>query len=145
MENTLVMTHSMLRYIVLVLLVLAIIKALAGWLTKGSWKPFDDKLNLFTMISVDLQLLLGLIIFFISTRVETAMGAEEGIMKNASSRFLIIEHPTVMLIGIILVHIGRAKAKKATDAIKKHKSIAIFYIIALVLIISRIPWDTSRY
>ena len=145
MENTLVMTHSMLRYIVLVLLVLAIIKAIAGWATKGSWKPFDDKLNLFTMISVDLQFLLGLILFFVSAKVEAAMGAEEGIMKNASARFTIIEHPATMLIGIILIHIGKAKAKKATDAVKKHKNIAIFYLIALALIVSKIPWETSKY
>lgn len=144
MENTLVMTHSMLRYIILVLLVLAIIKAVAGWATKGSWKPMDDKLNLFTMISVDLQFLLGLMLFFISTKIATYMDAGD-IMKNPVSRLYIVEHPATMLIGIILIHIGRAKAKKATDAIKKHKSIAIFYIIALVLILSRIPWNTARY
>lgn len=144
MENTLVMTHSMLRYIVLVLLVLAIIKAIAGWATKGSWKPFDDKLNLFTMISVDLQFLLGLILFFVSTKINAFMEAGD-VMKNPISRLYIVEHPATMLIGIILIHIGKAKAKKATDAVKKHKNIAIFYLIALALIVSKIPWETSKY
>lgn len=63
------------------------------------------------------------------------------VMKDATTRLLVIEHPLTMLIAVVLITIGRAKAKKKTTDSSKFLTTAIFFGIALVLILVRIPWD----
>ena len=134
MMNGLLHAHSGLRWVVLVLLVAATFKALMKWRSNVSYSDGDRKLNLFAMISMHVQLLLGLVLFFMSGRVDFAQ------MKDAMFRFFTVEHSVMMLAAIALVTIGHSKAKKATDDAKKFKTIFTFYLIALVLILAGIPW-----
>lgn len=132
MYNILVHAHSGLRWIVLVLLILAIANAFSG-------KTYEKKhkmLNLFTMISMHTQLLIGLILYFISSNVQFS----EGWMKNALLRFYGMEHFVGMLAAIIVVTIGRKIAEKQTDDLAKHAKIKVWYTIALLLILAFIPW-----
>ncbi len=134
MLNGLIHAHSGLRWVVLVLLVAATFKALMKWRSNVSYSEGDRKLNLFTMISMHVQLLLGLALIFMSDKVNFSQ------MKDAMYRFFSVEHSVMMLLAIALVTIGHSKAKKATDDAKKFKTIFTFYLIALLLVLVAIPW-----
>lgn len=115
--------HSGWRYIVLVLLVLALLKALAGWFSSKPFTAGDRKLNLFALIATHVQILFGLVLYFISPLVE------------AGVRYWKMEHISMMIIAAILVTIGNSKSKKAATDKLKFRSIAIFFGTALVIII----------
>lgn len=127
--------HSGLRWVVLILIITAIFNAIGGK-KRNSYEKKDKLINLFTMVSMHTQLLIGLVLYFISHRVNFASGW----MKDPSSRFYGMEHLLMMIIAIVLLTIGRKKAEKATDAIKKHKTIITWYVIALILVFAAIPW-----
>jgi hypothetical protein len=134
MMNGLIHAHSGLRWVVLGLLLAAIFKSLMKWRSNVNYSDSDRKLNLFTMISMHVQLLLGIALFFMSGRVDFSQ------MKDAMFRFFSVEHTTMMLIAIILVTIGHAKSKKIADETQKHKTIFTFYLLALLLVLVAIPW-----
>ncbi|MBB2146079.1 cytochrome B [Pedobacter sp. LMG 31464] len=123
--------HSGWRYIVFVLLVVAVINALSGWLGKKTYTEGNRKLNVFTLISAHIQLLFGLVLYFISPL--TKLPASEAI-----GRYWKMEHISMMILAIILITIGNSKSKKITDGVAKHKAIAIFFGLALVIIIGAI-------
>ena len=123
--------HSGFRYIVLLLVLLAIIRAWADWLGKKSYSEGNRKLNLFAMISLHTQLLIGLVLYFLSPFVQFT----GGMMKDNNARYWTVEHLTAMIIAIILVTIGHSKSKKITLPEGKHKTIAIYYTLALVVIV----------
>jgi uncharacterized membrane protein SirB2 len=122
--------HSGFRYIVLLLVLLAIIRAWLGWLGKVSYSESHRKLNLFAMISVHTQLLIGILLYFVSPFVK--FGSDT--MKDATTRYWTVEHLTGMLIAIALITIGHARSKRGATSDAKHKSIAIFYTLALIII-----------
>jgi heme A synthase len=136
LSNILIHAHSGFRWIVLILLILAIVKMVSGWKSLKEFKVADKKLALFAMIAYHTQFLLGLVLFFISGKVNFL----EGFMKIKLIRFYTIEHSLMMIIAMVLITIGYSKAKKLQEDKRKFKTIAIFYIIALVIILAAIPW-----
>jgi hypothetical protein len=141
MEKGLLHLHSLLRWVVLILLLVAIYKSFAA----GKTKPFtqsDNKIGLFLMIACDIMLLLGLYQWFtgplgLKMIQEAGMGV---VMKDKVARFWAAEHFAGMLIAIILVHIGRAYAKKNIPDVVKHKRTLVFFGLALLIILISIPW-----
>ena len=140
MYNALLHSHSGLRWIVLACVLGAIVKSIIG-LTGGS--PFDkasDKLTLFSLISCHLMLVIGLVLYGVSPIVHAGFQSGGSIMKDPILRFWIVEHLSMMIIGIALITIGRVRLKKLNDDKAKHKNVLIFFGIGLLLILSRIPW-----
>jgi len=133
MNSILVHTHSGLRWVVLGLFVYAIFNALRK---KNTYEKSDRLLNMFTMVSLHIQLVIGLVLYFTSSKVSFV----EGWMKSDLLRFYGMEHILLMIIAIVLVTIGHAKVKRALDVTKKHKTIVLFYSIGLLLILASIPW-----
>jgi uncharacterized membrane protein YphA (DoxX/SURF4 family) len=134
----------MFRWLVLIVLVLAIIFAFAGWFGKKEWTKRDKLTGLILTIFMDIQFLVGLILYaFVSPLTKAAFADFGAAMKNADIRFYAVEHILMMLIALVLVHIGRSKSKKATAPEKQHRAAAIFYIIALLLIVAAIPWERA--
>lgn len=132
--------HSLLRWVLLILLLVMIYRAFIG---KRSGRPFDAldrKLSLFTMVSAHLQLVIGLVLYLLNPTIQAALQDFGNVMKDSGLRFLVVEHLSTMLIGIALITIGHIKAKKAATDKAKFQSIFVFYLIGLVLILSRIPW-----
>jgi hypothetical protein len=123
--------HSGFRYIVLVLFIYAIIAALVGWLGKRPYTNGNRLTNLFAMISAHTQLLIGIALYFVSPLVQFNAAT----MKNPTSRYFTVEHQVMMLIALVLITIGHSKSKKAVLQESKHKTIALFYGIALLIII----------
>lgn len=138
MEHTLVIIHSLVRWLILLFGIWAVIRALMGVSGKSAYGASDAKAGLFFMIFLDIQMLLGIILLFISPYVNFSdMGTT---MKTPGLRFFTVEHTLMAVIAIALVHIGRSKIKKLTDDAKKHRTALIFFGLALVLILALIPW-----
>jgi len=123
--------HSGFRFIVLLLVVLAIVQSLAGWLGKKAYTEGNRKINLFAMISAHTQLLIGLAVYFVSPFVQ--FGSQT--MKEATTRYWTVEHIAMMIFAIVLITIGHSKSKKALLPEAKHRAIAIFYTLAVVVIV----------
>jgi hypothetical protein len=131
MYTGLLHTHSSLRYVVLLLLATVVVVSLTALLSKRPYKPLDNKLSLFLTISVHLQLLVGLGLYFQSTFVQFT--AET--MKDKWLRYWTVEHIALMLVAIVLITISRSTVKKLSDDAAKHKRTFILNAIALALIV----------
>lgn len=125
--------HSGLRWIVLLLVVFAIVNA---FMKTDAYTKKDKMVNLFAMLSLHIQLLIGLALYFSSSKVQFV----SGFMKSEMYRFYGMEHFVGMLLAILVITIGRKKAENKPLAQDKHKAIKIYYIIGLVLILAFIPW-----
>jgi uncharacterized membrane protein YozB (DUF420 family) len=136
MYNGLVHAHSGLRWVVLVLLIYAIINAFGKKGNGSEWTNKDKKITLFAMIFTHIQLLIGLVLYFISPLVSFS----EGFMKNPVYRFYSVEHISLMLVAIALITVGYSKTKRAAESAKKFKAVSTFYLIGLILILVSIPW-----
>jgi len=146
MYTGLLHAHNGLRWLVLLALVTAIILALTGWFGKREWEKGDKLTGLLLTIFMDLQFLTGVILYaFVSPITKAAFNDFGAAMKNADLRFYAVEHILLMVIALVLVHIGRAKSKKAKTPLAKHHSAAIYYGISLVLILVAIPWDRALF
>lgn len=134
--------HSYLAYVVLAVLFIAVANAILGWAgNKIFTLEKDFRISLFALILTHLQLLLGLILYFVSSNGFKAI-QEVGIGNmNSAARLLALEHPLTNIIAVALITIGWSKHKKAMDGKRKFKRITIFYGLGLLLIMSRIPWD----
>ena len=127
-------THSGFRYIVFLLLIVAIVQSVLGWVGKKGYSDGNKKINLFTLISAHTQLLIGIVLYFVSPLVQFNGDA----MKNPTTRYFTAEHWVMMLIAIVLITVGYSKSKKTVLPENKHKTIAIFYSIAFLIIIGAI-------
>lgn len=135
MHNFLVHLHSGLRWVALLLLVYAILNAISAR-NSNEYTKKDKMVNLFTMVSLHLQLVIGLVLYFTSQKRLFS----EGWIKNDMLRFYNLEHISLMIIAIALVTFARGKAERSSDVSVKHKKIRIWYTIALILILASIPW-----
>lgn len=135
MYNALLHAHSGLRWVALILLVTAIFNAVKGK-SSGEYLKKHKIINLFAMILLHTQLLIGLVMYFQSPKVQFS----QGWMKDPMLRFYGMEHFLMMVIAIVLVTIGRKKAEKADAPIVKHQKIVVWYTIALIVILAAIPW-----
>lgn len=133
MYSTLLGLHSGLRYIVLLLLALALLLSLIGLFGKKPYSELNRKINLFAMISTHTQFLVGLILYFFSPLVNYSNMAEA--MSNAITRYWTVEHSVMMLFAIVLITVGHSRSKKAKDAVNKHRAIALFYGLAVLVIL----------
>ncbi len=128
--NILLHAHSGLRYVVLALLLAAIFTAYTKW---QKAEQGDSKVYLFALIATHTQLLIGLILFFLSQKVNFDL------IKEKVFRFYSIEHGFMMIIAVILITVGRVRSKKLEGA-DKHRTVLYFYAMALIIILAAIPW-----
>lgn len=134
--------HDVLRWLVLVSLAVTLVKYLASWFGNQLWKKTDNILGIVFTSLMDLQLLTGLVLyFFLSPITKLAMSDFGAAMKNSDLRFYAVEHFAMMLIAVVLVHIGRAKSKKAKTDQGKFKITSIFFLIASIIMVVAIPWS----
>ena len=142
MQTGLVHLHNFLRWIILLLLVLSVIKAYTGWQSKKVFSNGDRKTWLFTLIVSHITLLIGLYQWLWGRYGLFTTTLPEGIsvMKDKFFRFYWVEHPTTMILAILFITLGYGQAKKpVTDSIK-YKKAFLFFLLALVLIFAGIPW-----
>ena len=133
--------HSWVRWFILVLGLVVIIKAYSGWFGHKPYLKGDNGMSAGFMGLLHLNLLLGLILYiFLSPYTQQAFQDFGAAMKDSYLRFWAVEHTLVNIIAVVVAQIGRIKAKKAVTDLAKHKTTAIWYTIAFILLLSRIPW-----
>lgn len=138
--QTILVLHNLLRWAILLAGLWTILNAVTGLSSKRAYSNSDDKSNLFFMIFCDIQLLLGLVLYFSNgwfDRIKNGMGE---VMKVANDRFFTVEHALMMIVAWILVHVGRSAVKRAASDNARHKKMLIYFGIALLLILASIPW-----
>ena len=141
MFTTVKFIHSYWAYLVLIMLIITAINSLIGFFSKKEYGATDFRLALFTLIVSHIQLLIGIVLYFVSPRFDAFQGGMGTVMKNAESRLFLVEHPLIMIIAIALITIGYSKHKKKLTSHPKFKLLSIFYTLALILVLSRIPWS----
>lgn len=133
--------HSYMAYVVLAVLIFAVFNALMGWLGKKDFTMHKDlRISLFALILSHIQLLIGLVLFFVSSSGLKAIQTLGMGGLNAPARLLAVEHPFTNIIALALITIGWSRHKRFMESDKKFRTISIFYGLGLVLILSRIPW-----
>lgn len=143
MYTVLLFLHSYWAYLVLLILSMATFNALIGYFAEKEYNPKDFRISLFALIVSHLQLLLGIVLYFVSplglkSIANNGMGA---VMRDSVLRLNAIEHPIVMILVVVFITMGYSKHKKKLVSTPKFKMLAILYSIALVLMLSRIPWN----
>lgn len=135
--------HSYWAYLVLFVLIIATFNAVFKFFGNTEFDAKDFRISLFTLITMHIQLLIGIILFFMKDYFSTIeqVGGMGEVMKNSDLRNLIVEHPTTMIIAVALVTIGYSKHKKKLVSKPKFKMLAIFYTLALILVLAKIPWN----
>ena len=128
--------HSGWAYLALLLLVIAVANAVIGKISKREFKSLDRSISLFGMLSIHIQLLVGLILYFVSPLGFASLGE----MSDRALRLTSLEHPVTNLIAIAIITVGWSKHKKGVTSDDKFTTIAIFYSVGLILILSKIPW-----
>lgn len=138
MYSTLKILHRYWAYLVLFMIVVATFNALYKSITKKEYEARDFRMSLFTLIVSHIHLLIGMVLWFAADYFsEMSMGE---IMKNATMRSNVVEHPLTMIIAVALITIGYSKHKKKLTSKNKLKTIAMFYTLALILVLAKIPW-----
>ena len=136
------MAHNMVRWIVLVSGVIAIFLAFVGWFGKSDWAKMHDRIGAVYVGFMDLNVLLGFILYlFLSSVTQTAFANFGAAMGDSMLRFFAVEHILGMIVALVLAHVGRVLSKKAIEPVKKHRAAAIWFTLSLLAILAMIPWD----
>ncbi len=138
--QTILVLHNLVRWLILLFGFWAIINAISGLTGKRPYSANDNRSNLLFMIFCDIQLLLGLILYFNNGWFNQLTSNAKVVMKDAALRFYTVEHTLMMILAIILVHIGRSSVKRAATDSQKHKRMLVYFGIAMLLILAAIPW-----
>jgi hypothetical protein len=141
MYPAVLLVHAWMRWVVLLLAVTVVVRAISGISTKRPWNAADERGAKFFTIALDIQMLLGFLLYFaLSLITREAMRDFGAAMKIPGMRFWAIEHVLGMLVGIALAHRGRSRIRAMQDPVRKHRVAAVFFILALVAILASIPW-----
>ena len=138
--RALLILHSWNRWIILVLGLVLVIASLKSWLGRSESKSAVGQGSLWFVISVDVQLLLGIVLYFVSPIMTTFFQNPGAAMEQASIRFWAVEHTVVMLLATVLVHVGRVMVKKAAEPRQANRRGAILFSVAYLLILVGVPW-----
>ena len=134
--------HNILRWVVVIGGAVAVIRAIYGRVAGRPWLSLDNQLGLLFTASMDTQVLLGLLLYFVLTPITTGNLSNIGeAMSDSGARFYLVDHIAVMIVARGLVHAGRSLSRKAEKDTGKHMRAAVFFTIALLLTVAMIPWN----
>ena len=140
MYQGLVHLHNFMRWVILILLVINIVRHISA--AKQPFAAQDKKLGLMLMVAAHIMLLLGLYQYFAGPWGYKLI-AENGmavVMKNAALRFWAVEHISGMILSIVLITVARGVYRKSITNEAKHKRALLLYVISLIIILASIPW-----
>jgi hypothetical protein len=141
MESTyapVLFAHSWLRWIVLLLLALVVIRAVTG---RGAWTAVDERLHVFGVSALDLQMMLGLWLYAVASPLSHAFLTNPGgTMHDSVIRFYGLEHITMMILGVAVVHIGRNRSKAESNGDARRRTVIRWTAVGLLLILAGVPW-----
>ena len=137
--QTVMVLHNLLRWAVVIFGLWTLFSAVSGVISKRNYTSPDSKGNFLFMLSCDIQLVLGLILYFANSWFDRLKDLGNN-MKDANNRFFTMEHALLMIIAWILVHVGRVSVKRAITPAAKHKRSLLFFGLAILIILAAVPW-----
>jgi hypothetical protein len=133
--------HSLLRWVVILSAIAVLFRVVPGWFGGRAWTSADASASQTFVVAMTLQFVVGALLWAgLSPYGVSGMSDMAATMKDATRRFWAVEHLTMMLIAVAVAHVGAARARKATEDGRKHRTTAIFFALALVLTLLAIPW-----
>lgn len=146
MYTAAIVLHSVLRWVVIVLGVIAVTRALAGRSGGRSWTAADATPGRLYTIALDVQMLIGLLLYFVFSHILSIASADwERAMGNSAIRYWVVEHLASMVIAIALSHVGTVRVRKAATDAARFTQATIFYGLSLLLIVIASPWPGLPY
>lgn len=142
MQTGLLHLHNLLRWIIVILLLLSILKAYSGWKGKKTFAAWDGRIWLFTMIASHITLLLGLYQWLMGRYGLLTYEIPEGTsrMKDPFIRFFQVEHPVSMILAVLFITLGRGMAKKDLSDADKYRKAFLYFLVAALLLLVAVPW-----
>lgn len=133
--------HNFLRWLVLIAAVVAVARAVSGWIGRSPWTAASAGPGRFYTILLDVQFLLGILLYAVLSPVTRAAFADMGAaMRTSDIRFFVAEHLVIMLLAVVFAHLGKVMASRAPTDIGKYRRAATYYGISLILILAGMPW-----
>jgi len=146
MPHTLLLeAHSILRWVVLLTGAWALLRFWSGFLGQIEWTKADRMAGLIFSSFLNLQVLLGIVLYAVSPVTKTAMAHFSAAMKDPVQRFFLVEHPAGMLLAAIIAQVGYSISKRAADDRSKFLRGALFYTLAILIVLASIPWPFMKY
>lgn len=145
MYSVLLTVHSLVRWLVLISLIAAIVRAYKGWLGNERFSASDNAIKVATVTIAHIQVVLGITLYCISPVVRYFLNYFKEAVHQREIRFFGMEHITMMLIAVVLITIGSVKAKRQAGDKQRFKILAIWFTIALIIILASIPWQFSPF
>ena len=134
--------HSYWAFLVIITLTFIVINSIISKFSGRAFNTKDLRISLYGLIFSHIQVLIGLILYFVSPWFDQFSRLGMSIMKNAESRLYLIEHPLINIIAILLITLGWSLHKRQSDSSKKFLRIGLFYGLGLIFLLSRIPWNS---
>jgi hypothetical protein len=133
--------HNIIRWVALILGIVVTVLSFLGWLQNRPWANNERKFGMYYTSALDIQLLLGLVLYlFLSPITRTALQNFGSMMGNADLRFFGLEHAFYMILAVVFGHLGSALSKRAPDDKAKYRRAAIWYALSLLMIFLGMPW-----
>jgi hypothetical protein len=139
MYTAVLVIHNIFRWLVLIAAVFALVVSYSGWIQKREWGPSDRRAGTLFAVSLDIQLLLGLILYIAGGWYSVFANFSEA-MANSIMRFFGLEHLFYMVLAVIFAHVGSVHARKASESVGKFRRAAIWYSLVIIILIIAIPW-----
>ena len=138
--------HNIVRWIALILAIVATVTAFMGWFGKRQWSERDRKIGSFFGMAMDIQLLVGLILYFVYSPITRAALQDFGAAMGVQDlRFFGMEHVFYMVLAVVFAHLGSILARRAPESKAKFQRAAIFFGLSLLLILLGIPWGRPLF
>jgi hypothetical protein len=148
MYDVLLAIHNILRWVVLIVLIVTVVRAVVGWLGKRDWLETDSRLVTFSTMGIDIQLLLGLLLYIFFSPLALEAITNQGfsfVMENSEYRFFAIEHGLLMLLAVVFGHLGSILSKRVVDSTARFRRATIWFGLALLAILAGIPWERAFF
>ncbi len=135
--------HSVVRWLVLVSLLFAVYRGFRGWRSGSAFSAFDNSVRHWTATIAHIQLMLGLWLYFISPLTDYFLHHFREAVHERTLRFFGMEHSLMMFVAIVVITIGSAKARRKPTDNGKYKTMTLWYIVGLLLVLTSVPWAFS--
>ena len=133
--------HNIMRWVVVIAGLWLLIRTYMGLFTRSEWSDTESSAVRYYTISMDVQLVLGLILYFISPVTQAVMDNFGAAMGDDQLRFFGVEHISMMIIAVILAHVGSMMVKRAGESRSKFVRAAIWFTLSALVVVAAIPWD----
>lgn len=143
MYAVLLALHNIVRWVVVVLAVIALVRAFRGWLGKREWQAMDRKAGMFYGMAFDIQFLLGLLLYLFFSEFALKSILSNGmafVMEQSQYRFFALEHVFYMVVAVVCAHLGSVLPRRMKEVPIKHRTAAIFFTLSVLLVLLGMPW-----